>query len=231
LIPNTKLYNILKPLTKQEILRMSRTMCEHGHPLLSHPNCLERSVGYKEKVGYLDIETSNFSASFGVVVTWAIKEDGGEIYSGFLREEDFARGDGNYDKRLLEECVEVMRKFDRLVVYWGKNRRFDIPFLRTRAVSMGVDFPLYQENVISDAYDIVRNQFKFGRNSLYAACTQLGIASKDTPLSPQTWMDATIGRNKKAMQLILSHNKEDVISTEALWHYINPFANIPKTSI
>lgn len=206
-------------------------MCEHGHPLLSHPNCLEKSVGYKEKVGHLDIETSNFSASFGVVVTWSIKEDGGEIYDGYLDGEDFNDKDGHYDKRILQSCVDTMLKFDRLVVYWGKDRRFDIPFLRTRAVSMGIDFPLYQERIVNDLYDIVKNKFKFGRNSLYAACTQLGINSKETPLSPQTWIDATIGRNKEAMKLILAHNHEDVISTEALWHRISHFANTPKTSI
>lgn len=227
----TKLYSILKTLTKQEILKFSRVMCSHRQPLLSHPNCLEQYIGYKPKVGFLDIETSNFSASFGVVVTWSIKEENGKIYDGFLRDEDFDVGKGNYDKRILAECVDAMMMFDRLVVYWGKDRRFDIPFLRTRAVSMGVGFPLYQENIVTDLYDVVKNKFKFGRNSLYAACSQLGIASKDTPLTPQTWMDATIGRDKKAMKLILAHNHEDVISTEALWHRINSFANLTKTSI
>lgn len=222
---------MLKPLTKQEILRLSRTMCEHGHPLLVHPSCLERQLGYQEKVGYLDIETSNFSASFGVVITWCIKEDGGQIYEGYLQEEDFQSPDGQYDKRILKECVEAMLKFDKLVVYWGKDRRFDIPFLRTRAVSMGLDFPLYQERLVNDLYDIVKNKFKFGRNSLFAACSQFGIGSKDTPISPQVWMDATVGRKPDAIQTILQHNREDVESTEQLWHRISSFANTPKTSI
>jgi len=227
----TKLYNILKPLTKQEILRFSKATCEHGHPLLSHTSCLEKAVGYTEKIGFLDIETSNFSASFGVIVTWSIKEDFGKIYSGYLEGEDFENKEGHYDKRILKDCIDTMRLFDKLVVYWGRDRRFDIPFLRTRAVSMGLDFPLYQERLVNDLYDIVKNKFKFGRNSLYAACTQLGIVSKETPLSPQTWMDATIGRDRNAMKLILSHNHEDVISTEALWHKINSYASNPKTSI
>lgn len=229
--PRTKLYSILKPLTKQEILRLSRTICEHGHPLLVHPNCLERTLGYQEKVGYLDIETSNFSASFGVVITWCIKENGGKIYEGYLQDEDFNNLDGQYDKRILKECVDAMLLFDRLVVYWGKDRRFDIPFLRTRAVSMGLDFPLYQERVVNDLYDIVKNKFKFGRNSLAAACTQMGINSKDTPISPQTWMDATVGRRADAIQTILQHNREDVVSTEQLWNKIHLYSTEPKTSI
>lgn len=229
--PRTKLYNMLKPMTKQEILRLSRTTCEHGHPLLVHPSCLEKVIGYQEKIGFLDIETSNFSASFGVVITWCIKENGGKIYEGYLQEQDFNQNNGQYDKRILQECVDAMLLFDRLVVYWGKDRRFDIPFLRTRAVSIGVDFPLYQERIVNDLYDIVKNKFKFGRNSLAAACTQLGIESKETPISPMTWMDATVGRKPESIQTILQHNREDVISTEALWNKLYGFVNQANTSI
>lgn len=226
-----KLYRILKPLTKQEILRLSHTSCKHGHPLLAHPKCLERHIGHKERVGFLDIETSNLNASFGVVVTWCIKESGGKILEGFLTKKDFQRKNGEYDKRIIKDCVDAILKFDRLVVYWGKDRRFDMPFLRTRAVGLGLYFPYYQERITNDLYDIVRNKFLFGRNSLHAACQHLGIGSKDTPLCPQLWMDATIGRKPKAIQTILQHNREDVISTELLWEKISSFANTPKTSI
>lgn len=228
---NTKLYRILKPLTKQEILRLSREMCVHGHPYLAHPSCLERQVGYQEKVGFLDIETSNFSASFGVVITWCIKERGGKIYEGWLQDEDFQDKDGSYDKRILRECVGAMMQFDRLVVYWGKDRRFDIPFLRTRAMGMGLPFPLYQERIVNDLYDVVKNKFKLGRNSLAAISTHLGIDSKDTPMQPKIWVDAIVGRKPEAIQTILQHNREDVVSTEQVWERIHDFSSDPKTSI
>src|SRR3990172_1983524 len=111
-------------MTKQEILKFSRQTCVHGHPYISHPNCLEKVVGYVERVGFLDIETSNFSASFGIVVTWCIKEKGGEISEGYLDGKDFNDKDGFYDKRIMQACVDAMRKFDRLVVYWGRDRGF-----------------------------------------------------------------------------------------------------------
>lgn len=218
-------------MTKQEILKYSRLMCAHSHPYLSHPNCLEKVVNHQEKVGFLDIETSNFSASFGVVITWCIKEQNGKIIEGFLSEGDYDEPMGFYDKRIMTECVEAMRKFDRLVVYWGKDRRFDIPFLRTRAVSMGIEFPLYQEGIVNDLYDIVKNKFKFGRNSLASACMQLGIKAKETDISPDMWIKATIGRDKESTQYILQHNREDVISTELLWDRISNYASTPKTSI
>jgi uncharacterized protein YprB with RNaseH-like and TPR domain len=228
---STKLYKLLKGMTKQEILKYSQQMCKHRHSYLEHAECLEKVLNHKERVGFLDIETSNFSASFGVVVTWCLKEQGGEIYEGYLTDKDFKDKNGWYDKRILNDCVETIKDFDRIVVYWGKDRRFDIPFLRTRAVTMGIEFPLYQENLVNDAYDIVKNKFKFGRNSLAAACTQLGIESKETQMSPEMWVRATIGRDKKAISWILQHNREDVISTEKLWNRISNFANTPKTSI
>lgn len=228
---STKLYGILKGMTKQEILKYSKQTCPHGHSYLEHANCLEKALGHTERIGFLDIETSNFSASFGIVVTWCIKEKGGDIFEGYLEGKDFKEPSGFYDKRIMKMCVNTLKMFDRLVVYWGKDRRFDIPFLRTRALGMGIEFPLYQEGIVNDAYDIVKNKFKFGRNSLHAACSHLGIESKDTPVSPDMWVKAAIGRDRESIQYILQHNREDVISTEKLWDRISNFANTPKTSI
>ena len=218
-------------MTKTEILKYSRLMCEHGHPMISHPACLSKAVHFEERVGYLDIETSNFNAAFGIVVSWCIKEDGGRIYEGVLSKADFEDKQGYYDKRIIQSCIDTMRGFDRIVVYWGTNKRFDIPFLRTRAAMMGVDFPFFQELIVNDLYDIVKNKFKFGRNSLAAACLGLGISAKETPIYPELWVKSIVGRDKKAIAHILQHNREDVISTEKLWHRIMNFANTPKSSI
>jgi uncharacterized protein YprB with RNaseH-like and TPR domain len=227
----TKLYTILKKLTKQEILKYSNKTCEHGHPLLSHPNCLAKRIGSEEQIGILDIETSNFNATFGVVVTWCIKRKGGEILEAHLEGDDFEDKQGFYDKRILQECVEAMQEFDRIVVYWGKDRRFDIPFLRTRAAMMGVRFPIYQENLVFDMYDVVKNKFRFGRNSLASACKALKIEAKETDISPDMWVKATIGRDTQSMNYILQHNREDVVSTEKLWDELTRYTNIPNTSI
>lgn len=227
----TKLYSILRRMTKGEILKYSNRMCVHRQPYLSHPNCLAQILHFEERIGFLDIETSNFTAPFGIILTWCIKKKNGEILEGCLQGDDFKEKSGYYDKRILQECIEAIKQFDRIVVYWGKDRRFDIPFLRTRAAMMGLVFPIYQETLVFDMYDIVRNKFRFGRNSLRSACSSLGIDSKETDINPKMWLDATVGRNKKAIGYILQHNREDVISTEKLWDRLNQFSNIPNTSI
>lgn len=230
-MPAATLHSLLKGMTKQEIIKYSQIYCKHRHPILAHPACLAKLVGIPERTGFLDIEASNLSASFGVAITWCIKKYGGEILEDHITEQDFENENGQYDRRLLESCVKAMLEFDRLIVYWGKDRRFDIPFLRTRALTMDIRFPLYQERIVNDLYDTVKNKLRLGRNSLASACTQFGIGSKETPLSPQTWMDATIGRKSEAIQTILQHNREDVVSTEQLWVKLNGYSSSPKTSI
>ena len=124
-----------------------------------------------------------------------------------------------------------MGNFDRLIVYWGKDRRHDIPFLRTRALMMGLKFPLYQEQIVNDLYDTVRGKFRFERNSMARACEAFGIKSKAHPIDYKTWKKALVGHSDESIAYIYEHNKEDVISTEALYQAINHFSSNPKTSI
>ena len=228
----TKLYTILRGLTKQQILKFSNQMCDHGHPLIVHTSCLEKAIGYVERVGHLDIETGlSFSADYGMVISWCIKPDGEEIMGDWLQKKDFKTTDENYDKRILGTCINAMGNFDRLIVYWGKDRRHDIPFLRTRALMMGLKFPLYQEQIVNDLYDTVRGKFRFERNSMARACEAFGIKSKAHPIDYKTWKKALVGHSDESIAYIYEHNKEDVISTEALYQAINHFSSNPKTSI
>lgn len=230
--PRTKLYNILKPLTKQEILRLSRTMCEHGHPVLSHTACLEKALGFQERIGHLDLETSSLNANYGMVITYCIKVNGEDtIYEGWLQEDDFKDKAGYYDKRIIQQCVKDMENFDRLIVYWGKDRRHDIPFLRTRALMMDVPFPFYHEQIVTDLYDLVKNKLRLGRNGLQSACNAFGIESKEHPITSDVWMKATVGHDPESIAYILEHNREDVRSTDELWKRMNVFGSGAKTSI
>ena len=85
------------------------------------------------KMGYFDIETSNFTANNGHMVSWAIKERGkddedGLHYDEITQEEILA---GRFDLRLVKSVLKAMRKFNILVTYYGTG--FDLPFIRTRA--------------------------------------------------------------------------------------------------
>ena len=82
------------------------------------------------KFGYFDIETSNFTANNGFMVSYAIKERDNDdvIYNEITQKEILA---GDFDKRLVKECLEDLAKFNIWVTYYGTG--FDLPFLRTRS--------------------------------------------------------------------------------------------------
>ena len=186
----------------------------------------------KERVGFLDIEASNLRATFGIIYTYCIKELDGPIISRSISLDDLYTG--VFDKNLLKQFIEDAKQFDRFVLHYGENGRFDIPFMRTRAVKWGLDFPKYKSMYVSDTYPILKNQFKLHSNRLETACTFFDIPSKQHKLNPDVWLDMITGnkkRMKKALDYIQTHNEEDVISTEKLWKKISGYVNLGKKSI
>ena len=226
----------LNKLKKDEILWLYNNHCkEHRHRYIEHMGCFEKERGNledckirEEKIGFLDIETSSLNATFGYVISYCIKELDGIVRKRSITPDEIRTK--QYDARLLKTFYLDSKDFDRFVVYWGKDRRFDIPFLRSRCLRNNLDFPTYKEVLVTDLYDLVKGKLKIGRNSLVSACSYLGIPAKGTQMCPQIWMDAGTG-DQKAIDTILEHNIEDVISTEALWKRMSVFALNPKTSI
>ena len=220
-------------LSKKEMEQRVKFHCKHGHNGFSHRLCYENTKGIKERIGFLDIETSDLYATSGMIYCYCIKSNDGKLIKRTVTLKDLHKGD--FDKNLLKQFIEDAKEFDRFVLHYGENGRFDIPFLRTRAVKWGLDFPKYKTMYVSDTYPICKNQFRFKRNSLKMACAFLGIPAKKHPLTPDTWCFSMITGNPKTMQnaldLILLHNIEDVISTEKLWNKIYPYVSLGKKSI
>lgn len=81
-------------------------------------------------VGYFDIETSDFKANTGYLISYALKEKGKEkvLYNEITQKEIISK---EFDKRLVRECLRDLEKVNILVTYYGTG--FDLPFLRTRA--------------------------------------------------------------------------------------------------
>lgn len=114
------------------------------------------------------------------------------------------------------------------MTYYGA--RYDVPFLRTRCLHHGLDFPPFGSIFHTDVYFAVRSKLKLYRNRLEAACDLLGIPSKGHRLTPKVWMAAATG-DKKAIDFVLAHNVEDVISLEMLWNRLTGHSRVTKTSI
>jgi uncharacterized protein YprB with RNaseH-like and TPR domain len=205
-------------LTKDEIVKRANWRCpvkgHSKHNGLEHPKCYEKLKDLEEgeKIGFLDIETSNLKADFGIIFSYCIKEHGGKILGRSLTKEELLNE--VYDKELLKECNEDMRKFDKVVGYY--STKFDIPYLRTRSTYWKLDFPVYKEVKHTDVYYIIKNKFNLHRNRLETACDFFSIEAKTHPLMANIWFRAMVG-DKKALSFIFSHNKEDVVSLEKLY--------------
>jgi len=171
----------------------------------------------KLRIGYLDIEASDLDGDFGRVLTWYIKPRGSKKYdySIITKKEIF---DYEFDKRLILEFLEAIKKYDVLYTHWGVDRRFDIPFLRTRALRHGIldQFPRRFEKFIMDTWPIARNKLRLHNNRLDSIADACGIRGvKKTPLSARTWELGAEG-HPESLKYIATHNRHDVILLEKI---------------
>lgn len=216
--------------------------CEHGTSYAEHPACWmkdHKEFKLDEKIGYLDIETSNLDAPFGFILSWCIKEDGGAVDGMHVMMSDFERQrngklkDGvTVDEHILRGLVSELKKYDKIVVYWGKNRRHNVPFIRHRCIKLDIEFPLYGTVYCIDLWDWGKNLLKMGQynNSLWSVCNELGIPAKSTRCPRYYWPIANTG-NMKAVHTIFQHNVEDVECLESLYHTLEPYYRRMRTSI
>jgi len=177
-----------------------------------------------ERVGFLDIETSNLDANWGMILTYCIKDSKtGKILSGQITKADIHKFQD--DKT---DTVQELKLFDRIVTHYG--RRFDIPFIRTRALICGIPFPAFGSISNDDTWVIARRKLKLNSNRQGTVHTTLFGKSHKTHLNMKYWTAAARG-NKKALNYVLKHNKIDVIELEESWNVLKNFVSKTNCSI
>jgi uncharacterized protein YprB with RNaseH-like and TPR domain len=177
-------------------------------------------------IGFLDIETTNLKANAGPMLSWALKVRGEKEvrYDVITRTELL---DKTYDKRIVQSCIDNIREMDAVCTYFGS--RFDIPFLRTRAIGMELDFPKYGEIFHWDLFYQARSKLLTHRKSLDVITTFMGIKGK-TNLDIGVWFDARFG-DQAALDYVLEHNRQDTIILEKAFDKLEPYAKWSRTSI
>ncbi len=221
-------------LRKNEIIWLSRNRCEHGHTYLEHFNCflteqpVDRPKDLIRRIGTLDIETSDFKADIGYMLSWCIKPYGSDdIAEDVITQKEVL--DGRFDKRITGTLLKEMESYDMLVTYYGTG--FDMPFIRTRGVINGYpDVLLIGDNIHFDLYYVIRNKFKIRRNSLKIATETLLGKTNKTDVDINIWKRARLG-HKKSLDYVIEHNRYDVIDTERLYDLAIKYRRKPVTSI
>ena len=232
----------LVSMPKDEIIKRSKWKCplkgHSGHSGLEHPVCYERlhTVDFGERIGFLDIETTDLNADYGIIACYCLKPIGiDKIYQNYLTLDDIKKYSSKKrdvepkeDTRVIQSLVEDMKNFDRLVLHFGCG--FDLPFIRTRAVICRVPYPTFGVYVMSDTWVMLKRKFKLSRNTLENGCRKLvGTTNKDR-LSMSIKHGAIRGE-QWAIDDMIVHCQKDVIDTEALYNLINPYSRKTKSFI
>jgi len=196
-------------MLKAELLKYLTGRCKHYHTYSEHPACWWEEQQKKPRVGYIDIETSNLDANYGMIITYCILDyDTEEIIENIIDINDVRKGD--FDKYLCKQLIKDMLKFDVLKGYWSTG--FDIPYIRARCLKWNLDFPIYKSINHKDIYYMVKRLLKLNRNSLEVATKFLGIHGKNHVKGDQ-WMRALMcdgEAQEQAISYILDHNRKDV---------------------
>ena len=218
----------LPSMKKDEILDLFKWRCSHGHNGISHYNCWIREKDFGEKVGFIDIETSNLAANFGIILSWCIKPagKGKKIIYGVITKEDLVSGD--MDKRIVGDCIDTMRQFNRLIGHYSS--RFDLPFLRTRALYWDLDFPVYGEIIQEDVWDIARRVLRLHSNRQDVVADSILGKTRKTRFDAKYWIMALQG-NPEALKYVLDHNKGDVRDLEENYNKLSQFTRKGRRSI
>jgi len=216
----------LHALSVTEIKKRREFKCVHHHTGLDHPNCFDQANGLVEKVAYFDIESSNLTSDFGIVLCYALKHKDGIISNSITPQE---LKEGSFDRRLMSDLCEHLRQFDRVITWYGY--KFDIPFVRSRAMLHKLDFPLYKEVWHTDAYQKAKVLIRtLHSKRLGVVSNFLGIEAKEHPLNPDIWLSCLSG-NQKAIDFVQTHCDEDVTSLEAVWKRLAPYQKLSKSTI
>lgn len=217
-------------LSKSKIVWLANHRCKHSHTYLEHYACFESEEEQEERVGILDIEASNLDANFGIMLTYCIKDTASDkIWSDGITKADVKKYKAHKrDFRIATNCVTDMKRFDRIVAHYG--RRFDVPFIRTRALMLGVDFPPYSSLYMDDTWRWAKDKLKLNSNRLDTVCRSLFGETEKTHIDHEYWIRGLEG-DPKAIEYIMDHNVKDVLDLEKVWKKLRDYVNINKSSI
>src|SRR3990167_7570609 len=189
--------------------------CLHHNDITRHPNCFTSDGHVKmtefwwkdKKIGFLDIESSNLDANFGINHCWVIKEYNKKKYYSGNTNGDTYKQRLLSEKKSLQKLCNDLKKFDMIITFYGA--RFDIPYLRSRCLWYNIQFPIDLEVYHHDLYFDVRRKLKLHSNRLDVVSKFLGVKEKKTAHNGEIWVKAMMG-DLKSRKYIYVHCVRDV---------------------
>ena len=178
-------------------------------------------------IGFLDIETSNFDANAGFMISWAMLVPKTQTLSkDLITSKEITKGFGD-DSRIVGSLVEALKTVDVVSTFWGTG--FDVPFVRARAMWHKAPFPAYGSISHLDLFYASRRLLKMSRRSLHVVTAFLGIEGK-THLDLSVWNKARVGHGP-SLSYVMDHNVADVEILALLFDRVRPYAKWIRKSI
>ena len=119
------------------------------------------------------------------------------------------------DKKIVKKFAKELLKADDAVAHNGD--RFDFPWLKTRFLIHGVEFP--SKIVSTDTLKRARGNFKFPTNRLNDIGDYLGVGNKMETGGFSLWKEVMTG-NREALQKMVDYCKQDVVLLEKVHQQI-----------
>lgn len=170
------------------------------------------------KVTLFDLETSNLSADFGIVLCAVVKQFTDPLDAEVTQSKpkvyriDSKKGvKMSDDSHVVKAIIETLSDSDILIAHNGV--KFDRPYLNTRALKHNLAI-LNPNGKIIDPVKLARKHLRLTYNSLNQVASILGTKQQKTLVDGQTWMKATLDRDKEAMDYIVEHCVADVLVLE-----------------
>lgn len=206
----------VRRLSKAMLVWLGEHYCRHNHSFLEHYSCflMERpnTSPQREKIGVFDIETTGLLANWGIMVSWCMLDhDTGEIAWDINKKREMR---DRHDKRVVKSAIKEIKKYDRIITWYGS--RFDIPFVRTKALHHDLDFPAFRDLYHTDLLYVSRSKLRLHSNRLENVCQYFEIPAKLHKMTPKL-NDRLQAGNEKALNDVLEHCKEDVWSTNEVF--------------
>lgn len=220
----------VRRMLKADIIWLFEHKCQHGHTYAEHYACFlaenPKESPFREKQAVFDIETTGLKANWSHMLCWCYRDVNTKEITYDLITKKEARDKNDY--RIVKSCVEELVKYDRTLGWFSS--RFDMPYIRSRAEFHGIPFPTYRQALHTDLYYIARMKLALHSNRLQAVCQFFGIQSKSHPMTPTLNQLCGAG-NSDALQIVLEHCKEDVISTDLCRKMLVKYSAPQKKSI
>ena len=164
---------------------------------------------------YLDIETTSLYADTGMLVC-AVLREGDRDSSFFVDSPKRERG-------CLSRLLNRLGRCNELVTFNGKS--FDVPFIVSRALVLGIDNPWVEVGLHIDLYEECKRILRFDSNNLDHIARTLGIEVKSDMRGndvPRLYIEYLSTRERSIKERLIAHCVQDVDTLQRLFSKLQP---------